>query len=129
MHPPPLRGRPILAGKRVLLIDPHQPTREVRARVLLSRGIEVHVAENLSAARFLWRPGLYDLILLETRRNIPEEVLAFYEQISDASPQEHFAFLVGPPKYLSLALPNEFRAVGSGNQQWQETVHRLSAAA
>jgi ActR/RegA family two-component response regulator len=129
MHQPPLRGRPIFAGKKVLLIDPHQPTREVRARVLLSRSIEVHVAENLSAARCLWRPKLYDWILLDVRRNLPEEALAFYEQISDASSQERFAFLVGPPKYLSLAWPAEFRGVESGKQQWKETVNRLSAAA
>lgn len=129
MYQPPLRGRAIFAGKRVLLIDPHQTTREVRARVLLSQGIEVHLAENLSAARCLWRPKLYDWILLDTRRNLAEEALAFYEQISDASPQEHFAFFVGPPKYLSLVWPNEFRAFESGNQQWKETVNRLSAAA
>jgi len=101
----------------------------VRASVLRSQGIEVHVAESSSAARCLWRPKLYDWIWLDTRRNLPEEALAFYEQISEASPREHFAFLVGPPKYLSLAWPKEFRAVESGSQQWKETVNRLSAVA
>jgi ActR/RegA family two-component response regulator len=129
MHQPPLRGRPIFVGKKVLLIDPHQLTRDVRASVLLSRGIEVHVAESLSAARCLWRPKLYDWILLDMRRYLPEEALAFCEQISDAGPRERFAFLVGPPKYLSLAWPNEFRAGESGSQQWSETVHRFVAAA
>jgi BarA-like signal transduction histidine kinase len=129
MHQPPLRCLPILAGRKVLLIDPHQPTRDVRASVLRSHGIEVGVAESLSAARCLWQPKLYDWILLDMRRYVFEEALAFYEQINDASPREHFVFFVGPPKYLSLAWPNEFRAVGSGNPQWKETVNRFLAAA
>ncbi len=62
MHQPPLRGQPIFAGKRVLLMDPHQPTRDVRARILQGHGLEVQVAESLSAARCLWRPKLYNWI-------------------------------------------------------------------
>ena len=52
-HPPPLRGRPVLVGKKVLLIDRNQPTRDVRARVLQSHGVEVHATEDLSGARQL----------------------------------------------------------------------------
>src|SRR5713226_8704374 len=52
-HPPPLRGRPVLVGRKVLLIDRNQPTRDVRARVLQSHGVEVHAAEDLSGARQL----------------------------------------------------------------------------
>ena len=33
-HPPPLRGCPVLAGKKVLLIDRNQSTRDARASVL-----------------------------------------------------------------------------------------------
>jgi response regulator RpfG family c-di-GMP phosphodiesterase len=129
MHQPPLRGRPGFAGKRVLLIDPHQTTRDLRASVLQSQGVEVHVAETLAAARCLWRPRLYDWILLDVRRYLPGEALAFYEQIRDASPREHCAFLVGPPKYLSLTWPDEFRAVESETQQWGETVKQYLSAA
>jgi hypothetical protein len=46
-RPPPLRGAPVLAGKTVLLIDRNQTTREARAAVLWSHGIEVHEAESL----------------------------------------------------------------------------------
>jgi hypothetical protein len=49
-RPPPLRGRPALAGKRVLLIDRCQATREVRAAVLRTHAVEVHEAEELSFA-------------------------------------------------------------------------------
>ena len=52
-HPPPLRGRPLLVDKKVLLIDRNQPTRDVRTRVLQSHGAEVRTAEDLSGARQL----------------------------------------------------------------------------
>jgi len=53
VSPTPLRGRPVLVGKKVLLIDRNQPTRDVWARVLQSHGVEVHTAEDLSGARQL----------------------------------------------------------------------------
>jgi hypothetical protein len=128
MHQPPLRGQPILAGKRVLLIDPHRPTRDVRANVLQSYGLEVQIAESLSAARCLWRPKLYNWILLDVRRCLPEEALAFYEQLSESRPPEHFAFLVGPPQYLSLTWPTEFGAIESETRQWSKTVQHVLVA-
>jgi CheY-like chemotaxis protein len=109
-RPPPLRGLPLLAGKKVLLIDRTQPTRDVRVNVLRSHGIEVHTADSLQAARFLWQPNVYDLILLDVRKHLPGEALEFYDQIRDASPEERFAFLVGPPVYLSRTWPGEARA-------------------
>jgi response regulator RpfG family c-di-GMP phosphodiesterase len=95
MYRPPLRNRPVLADKKVLLIDRSQATREVCAAVLRSRGVEVHEAEEISAARFLWQPNVYDLVMLDVRRYSPEETREFYEQIS-ASPRQQFAFLMNP---------------------------------
>jgi CheY-like chemotaxis protein len=85
-RPPPLRGRPVLADKKVLLIDRCQATREVRAAVLRSRGVEVHEAEELSSARFLWQPNVYDLLMLDVRRYSPGETLEFCEQIRAQAP-------------------------------------------
>src|SRR5713101_6164078 len=65
MYRPPLHGRPALADKKVLLIDRCQATREARAAVLRSHGVEVHEAERLSTARFLWQPNVYDLVMLD----------------------------------------------------------------
>jgi CheY-like chemotaxis protein len=118
-----------LAGKKVLLIDRNQPTRDVRASVLRSRGIEVHAADNLQAARFLWQPGLYHFILLDVRRHLPGEAFEFYEQIRTASPEEHFLFLVGPPAYLSLSWPNDVTSVEKKPQQGAKTIKRFLAAA
>ncbi len=81
-RPPPPRGQPVLEGKTVLLIDRNQPTRDVRVRVLQSHGVEVHAAEDLSGARFLWQPNIYDLILLDVRRHLPGEALEFYRSTS-----------------------------------------------
>ena len=129
MFSPSPRGRPNLAGKKVLLIDRNQPTRDVRASVLRSRGIEVHAADSLQAARFLWQPGLYHFILLDVRRHLPGEALEFYKQIRTASPKEHFVFLVGPPAYLSLAWPEDVTAVEKKPHRPAEKIKRFLAAA
>jgi hypothetical protein len=129
MYSPPLRGRPALPGKTVLLIDRFQATREARAAVLRSRGVEVHEAEEISAARFLWQPNVYDLVMLDVRRYSPGGALEFYEQMKDASPRQQFAFLIGPPRYLSRTWPGEVASGDTSRGQWGETVKRFLAAA
>lgn len=128
-RPPPLRGRPVLAGKKVLLIDATQSTRQVRAAVLQSHGVEVRSTADLSEARRLWQPNVYDLVMLDVRRYSPGETLEFYERIRDASPQQRIVFLVGPPTYLSLTWPGEVAVDDASRGQWQETVKRFLAAA
>jgi CheY-like chemotaxis protein len=117
-----------LSRKKVLLIDRNQATRDVRATVLRGRGVEVHEAESLQAARFLWQPNVYDLILLDVRKH-PGEALEFYELIRDASPGEHFGFLVGPPVYLSLTWPEKVTSEDASDGQWEEIAKRFRAAA
>lgn len=128
-RPPPLRGAPVLADKKVLLIDRIQRTRETRASLLRSHGVEVHEADSLQAARFLWQPKIYDLILLNLRGHFPGDALEFYEQVRKTSRRERFAFLVGPPVYLSLTWPNEFIVSERAPQQWEETIRQFSTAA
>ena len=128
-RPPPLRGRPVLADKKVLLIDRGQATREARAAVLRSRGVEVYEAEEISAARFLWQPHVYDLVMLDVRRYSPAEALEFYEQIRAADPRQRTVFLVGAPVYLSHSWPGEVASDDTSRGQWGETVKRFLAAA
>jgi len=128
MYRPPLRGRPALPDKKVLLIDSCQATREVRAAVLRSRGVEEHEAEEIPAVRFLWQPDVYDLVMLDVRRYSPAEALEFYEQIKQANPHEQVVFLVGPPTYLSLAWPGEVFAEDASSGQWGATARRFLAA-
>jgi len=127
-RPPPLRGRPVLADKKVLLIDRCQATREVRATLLRSRGVEVHETADLSGARFHWRPHVYDLVMLDVRRYLPADVLEFCDQVN-ASPRERVVFLVGPPTYLSLTWPGEVISEDASSGQWGETVRKFLAAA
>src|SRR2546422_1075916 len=79
-RPAPLRGRSPFDGKKVLLIDGRQATREVRENVLRSHGIEVDAAESLQSARVLWKPHRYDLVLLDVRRQFPGEAIQYYER-------------------------------------------------
>jgi response regulator RpfG family c-di-GMP phosphodiesterase len=125
---PPLR-RSALADKKVLLIDRSQATRDARAAVLRSHGVEVHEAEEISAARFLWQPNVYDLVMLDVRRYSREEALEFYEQIRAADPRQRFVFLIGPPKYVSRSWPDDVAAGDVSGGQWGETVKRFLAAA
>src|SRR5712692_4274929 len=118
-----------LHNRKVLLIDRCQTTREARAAVLRSHRVEVHEAENLSGARLLWQPDVYDLVMLDVRRYSPGEVLEFYGQIKYRSPGERIVFLVGPPAYLSRTWPEEMKARDEEPQQWAETVRRFLAAA
>jgi hypothetical protein len=128
MYRPPLR-RSALADKKVLLIDRSQATRDARAAVLRSHGVEVHEAEEISAARFLWQPNVYDLVMLDVRRYSPEETREFYGEIKGASPQQQFAFLMGPPRYLSRTWPGEVFSGDTSRGQWGETVKRFLTAA
>jgi len=126
---PPLRGRLPLEGKKALLIDANQPTRDVRTRVLQSHGVEVHSAEDLSAARFLWQPKVYDLILLDLRKHLPGEALEFYQQIKETSPRERIAFLVGPRVYFSITWPEELMNSEKQPQGRADAVRRFITAA
>ena len=129
MYRPPLRGHPTLAEKRVLLIDRCQATREARAAVLRTHAVEVHEAEEISAARFLWHPQVYDLVMFDVRRYSREEALEFYEQIRVADPRQRIVFLTGPPKYVSRTWPSELAAGDTSREQLAETVKRFLAAA
>jgi len=128
-QPPPLRGRSVFDDKKVLLINPHQRTRDVRARILRSRGIEIDATDNLQAARSLWLPRTYDLILLDARGHFTGDALDFYLEIKHANPHERVIFLVGPPTYLSLTCPTEVMPTEKEPQQWAETVRRFVTAA
>ena len=128
-RPPPLRGRSALADKKVLLIDRCQATREARAAVLRSHAVEVHEAEELSTARFLWQPHVYDILMLDVRRYSRAEALEFYEQIRAADPRQRIVFLTGPAKYVSRTWPGEAAEGDTSRGQWGEAVKRFLAAA
>jgi len=126
LQPSPKRSN---LRKRILLIDRCQATREVRAAVLRDQGVEVHEAEEIPRARFLWQPHVYDLVMLDLRRYSPTEALEFYEQIRVVDPRQRIVFLTGPPKYLSRSWPGEVAVDDVSRGQWGETVKWFLAAA
>ena len=115
-QPPPLRGRSVFDGKRVLLIDPHQRARDVRASVLRSRGIEVDATDSLQAARSLWRPKLYDLMMLDARGYIPGEGFRFLPR-GQAREPSRACRLSRRHSDLSLTWPTEVMAREKEPQQ------------
>ncbi len=127
VHPPP-SGCSNLANKKVLLIDPNQPTRDVRAAIFRSHGVKAHTAEDLRTARLPWHPNLYDLIVLDMRKHLPGEAREFCELVRRASPEQRIAFLVGPPVYLSLTWPDEVIARTAEPQPREQAVRFVAAA-
>ena len=72
-----------------------------------------------SAERDFSGTNAYGWIFLDVRRHLPGEALEFYEQIRDVSPGQRFAFLVGPPLYLSRTWPEEVRAT---DEKWSSGI-------
>ena len=89
----------------------------------------MHEAEEIPAARFLWQPHVYDLVMLDVRRYSPAEALEFYEQIRAADPRQSVVCLLGPPRYVSRTWPGEIAGDDVSRGQWGETVKRFLAAA
>ena len=100
---------------------------EVRAAVLRTHGVEVHVAEEIPAAQFPLRPHLYDLVLLDGRRYSPGEALEFYGEFKYASPRQQIVFPVRLPVYFSRT-PGEVAVDDVSRGRWAETVKRYLAA-
>jgi hypothetical protein len=89
----------------------------------------VHEAEEISRARFLWQPNVYDLVMLDVRKYFPAEAMEFYGEVMHRSPHEHFVFLLDSPKYLSRTLPDEVTVDDVSHEQWGEKVKRFLTAA
>jgi DNA-binding NtrC family response regulator len=95
--------------KNVLVIDSNQAMQELRAEVLRSRGVHVHMAKSVMEAEVLWVPDFFDLVLLDVRQR-SEEAVAFWRTIRREHPRQRMRFLIGPPTYLSLADADEVTA-------------------
>lgn len=115
--------------QRVLLVDPFQPTREARSRVLRARGVEVATARDLVEARVLFMPRQHDLVLLDTRRYPSAEVLVFCRIIKDLDPDQRIALLLGAPNYLTLDWKKELASVTEPPQHLRSRAKRHVAAA
>ncbi len=102
MFTPP-SAAPIPGGikkKRVLLVDTSTAKRELRAEVMRKMGMDVDCAADISEARSWWRADLYDLVLINADKGAGHRD-KFCDDIRNATPSQHLAFLVGKPEYLA----------------------------
>ena len=108
---------PTPAKKRVLLIDASHAKRDLRAEILRKLGIDVDSAADIAEARSWWRPGLYDLVLINVEKGQGQRD-KFCDDLRTATPSQRLAFLVGQPEYLAGS-PNadEELAAENGNEQ------------
>ncbi len=116
---------PEAEAQRVLLVGSACGRQDLRARILRDHGIEVDVVKDVGEARRLWRPGVYDLVLIDVPKHWPGEVHQWREEIREAGTKERIAFLTGPPEYLSFDWPD--CEMGENGSPWDETVRRISS--
>jgi|SRR5690242_7963836 response regulator RpfG family c-di-GMP phosphodiesterase len=121
--PPQNHGSP-----KVLLIDRCKRTSDVRALFLRDHGIEVEAAEELEEARFFFQSKRFDLVLLDVRRYLPGQALDFCRLVKDIDPDQLIAFLLGPPRYISVNWPEKFTATGELSRHWQAATKHAAAA-
>lgn len=128
--------------RRVLLIDCNSLKRQVRAAVLRSCEVEVHMADTVADAGNLWAKCSYDLVLLAAAEH-SEEAELLCGELRKRKPRQRIALLVGAPQYvrevgrkhsnvLSIQVPSipklELGSTPAQRTQWQGTVERLLAA-
>jgi DNA-binding NtrC family response regulator len=114
-----------MATKNVLIIDGNEAMQNLRARVLRSHGVHVHLANSVAEAELLWVPDFFDLVLLDVRQR-SKEAVAFWRMIRRQHPRQRISFVVGPPAYLS---PTSADEVISRNKVPEDWVQRLTLVA
>ncbi len=85
--------------------------RERRPAKVRHRGI---CRRELDAARSLWEPDFYHIVLIDVWRYLPGDALEIFREIMEKNPEQRFAFLIGPPRYLSTNWPEEFATSAAG---------------
>jgi DNA-binding NtrC family response regulator len=115
-----------ISTKNVLIIDSNQAMQKLRARVLRSRGVHVHMAKSVIEAELLWVPDFFDLVLLDVRQR-SKEAVAFWRTIRREHPRQRMCFLLGPPTYLSPTCADEITARDKV-PDWVQSLRLLPAA-
>jgi len=116
-----------MATKNVLIIDGNKAMQSLRAGVLRSHGVQVHLAKNVTEAELLWVPDFFDLVLLDVRQR-SKEAVAFWRTIRRQHPRQRISFLVGPPTYLSPTCVDEAIARDKAPEDWVQRLRLLAVA-
>ena len=91
------------AAKRILLLDCDDRRREVRAEALLNRGILVDRASTTVVARTLWKPGTYDLVLIDLR-GADADCATFVASVQGECAHQKFGFYLAQPPYVTASV-------------------------
>ena len=116
-----------MATKNVLIIDSNEAMQNMRAGVLRSHGVHVHLAKSVNEAELLWVPDFFDLVLLDVRQR-SQEAVAFWRTIRRQHPRQRISFLVGPPTYLSPTCADEVIARNEIPEDWVQRLRLLPVA-
>jgi DNA-binding NtrC family response regulator len=116
-----------MATKNVLIIDGDEAMQNLRASVLRSHGVHVHLAKSVTEAELLWVPDFFDLVLLDARQR-SKEAVAFWRMIRRRHPRQRISFLVGPPTYVSATCVDEVIARHKFPEDWEQRLRLLSVA-
>ena len=91
------------AARRILLLDCDNRRRESRAEALLDRGILVDHAANTVVARTLWKPGTYDLVLIDLR-GADADCTTFIASVQGECARQKFGFYLAQPPYVTASV-------------------------
>jgi CheY-like chemotaxis protein len=128
-RPPPVPYAMAAPGKKILLVAPTGPRRNLRSNVLRRHGLEVTCATHISDARLLWHPAVYNLVLLDTNHDVAG-ALEFCKEMRETEPCQLIAFLVGKPEYLASSPGAEQLPTGlSPISRYEENLRDLMANA
>jgi hypothetical protein len=108
------------AAKRILLLDCDNRRREIRAEALLNRGILVGRAAKTGVARTLWKPGTYDLVLIDLR-GADTDCATFIADVQSECAHQKFGFYLAQPPYVTAS------AVECRSSMHQQKLRRAGA--
>jgi CheY-like chemotaxis protein len=92
-----------LRSKSVLLVDSDRQSRESRAKVMRTRGVQVDCVANADAARVRLAAEKYDLVLVDPGRQ-RETAESLVLEIRANNPRLLVRFLVGSPLFVAKSL-------------------------
>ena len=98
----------VVKKKRVLLVDTSHAKRDLRAEVLRKLGMDVDSAADIVEARSWWKPGLYDLVLVNIEKGRGQRD-KFCDDLRSATPSQRLAFL--PPLAMQKAQFESIRGI------------------
>jgi CheY-like chemotaxis protein len=92
-----------LRSKSVLLVDSNRQSRESRADILRTRGVQVDCVADADAARVRLATEKYDLILVDPGRE-RESAESLAQEIRATNSRQLVGFLVGSPLFVVKSL-------------------------